>query len=293
MIYTTQSIIGKWNKKKYTIIKKLGQGGVGTVYKVKDELGTYKALKISNDMNSITREYENMKKLKGISCTPSVYDIDDYEEYGKIYYFLVMDIVEGYNLKEAIRLTKLKLNDILIIGITLLNSLEGIYNLGYIYSDIKLENIMIDKVNKNILLIDYGSVIENKYCIKEYTPTYNMASWGIGLNKGYTSNLIFSVNMIIVSMLLGKEYTPLVDNIWDVKNSINKLKINTSLKKILIKALNGKYDIINNYKEDLKNKICIKKDIHKTTYDLKVDMIDMILAGSICFVIAVLILGIK
>ena len=45
-MYRGKTIVGKWSKKKYYILKEIGQGAVGTVYKVRDDKGNIRALKI-------------------------------------------------------------------------------------------------------------------------------------------------------------------------------------------------------------------------------------------------------
>ena len=55
-------IRGKWNKKTYTIEKTLGKGSIGIVYLVKDENKNKFALKCSDDIASITNEFNILKK---------------------------------------------------------------------------------------------------------------------------------------------------------------------------------------------------------------------------------------
>jgi len=78
MIEPGKIIIGKWNSNKYLVLEKIGQGAIGTVYKVKDSNGAVMALKISQEIGSITREYNSMRDLGEIRCIPRIYDIDDY-----------------------------------------------------------------------------------------------------------------------------------------------------------------------------------------------------------------------
>ncbi len=255
MLYISETVIGKWNNNKYTVLSKLGEGGVGAVYKVKDSKGYIRALKISKDVNSITREYNMMTKLKNLKNVPKVYEIDDYKKSGDIYYFLVMDYIEGYNIKEIIKYGNMKVKEIIGIGIILLNILENIYKMGYVYADLKPENIMIDKRGKRISFIDFGGVIEKGQGIKEYTPAYSILSWGIDGYNDYITNLNFSVAMIITSMLLKKEFNPLVSNLDQVVSNIKLLIIDNKFKKCLIKALRGGTNDIAIFKEELKKSL--------------------------------------
>lgn len=252
MLQVRETVIGKWNNNKYVVLSKLGEGGIGAVYKVKDKRGNVRALKISQDINSITREFDMMTKLKQLKNIPKTYDIDDYKKSGEVYYFFVMDYIEGYNIKEIIKHNKMKVKEIIGIGIIILNILEKIYKMGYVYADIKPDNIMIDKRGKKVSFIDFGGVIEIGRGIKEFTPTYSTFSWDVCTNNDYITNIVFSIAMVITSMLLKKEFNPLIHNLGQVISHIKLLVIDNKLKKCLIKALRGEINHINTFREDLK-----------------------------------------
>jgi len=252
MLKAMEIVTGKWNNNKYIVLSKLGEGGIGEVYKVKDVKGNTRALKISKDVNSITREFNMMKNLKQIKNLPKVYEMDDYKKNGSIYYFLIMDYIEGYSIKDIIRYGNMKVKDIIGIGIILLNILEKIYKMGYIYSDIKPANIMIDKKGRKVSFIDFGGVTQVGRGIKEFTPTYSTFFWGIGRDGDYNTNIIFSTAMIISSMLLKKEFNPLLHSLEHIISSIRQLILDSRLKKCLIKALRGEINDIIIFKEELK-----------------------------------------
>lgn len=280
MLYIGEVIRGRWSNNSYIILKKLGQGGVGAVYKVKDRFGNIKALKISSDMNSITREYENMKRFNSVKVVPRIYEIDDYKKYGEIFHFFILEYIEGYNLKEVMKMKNFYIRDIMIILIVILKNLKLIYDLGYVYGDIKLENIMIDK-NKKIYLIDFGGAVEKNLGIKEYTPTYNIVSWGID-NKDYNTSIIFSMNMILTSMILKEETSPLIKNLKQVTLELKDRNINKGLEKIIIDGLYGKYKDIDAYILKLKTIITSKNE------NKGIDLIDFIFKGSIFIFVIVI-----
>ncbi len=302
MLCISETVAGKWNNNKYTVLSKLGEGGIGAVYKVKDSKGYIRALKISKDINSITREFNMMTKLKNLKNIPKVYELDDYKKSGDIYYFLVMDYIEGYNIKEIIKYGNMKVKEIIGIGIILLNILEKIYKMEYVYTDLKPENIMIDNRGKRIIFIDFGGVIEKGQGIKEYTPAYSVLSWGIDRYNDYITNLIFSVAMIVTSMLLKKEFNPLVNNLEQVVSNIKLLIIDDRFKKCLIKALRGGTNDINIFKEELKKsfKSCnsslavTSKNSTKIITNRKAGlMIDAFFMFSIGFFLIIMIIGIN
>lgn len=286
MIYIGEVIKGKWNENRYIVLKKLGQGGIGSVYKVKDRFGNIKAIKISSDINSITREYEFIKKFKNLSIVPRVYELDDYNKYGERFHFFVLEYIDGYNLKEIMKVKDFNLKDSLIIAVIVLKNLKTIYDLGYIYGDIKLENIMIDRNSKKIYLIDFGGAMGKNLGIKEYTPTYNIFSWGLDSNDHSTS-MIFSVNMLLTSVILKQEPSPLLKNIKDVSLELKEEKIDKRAKKLIIDGLNGRYKDINIYISDIKSIVS-----NKSTYK-NIDIINFFFKGSILIFLLVLIICIS
>lgn len=302
MLYVTEIVVGKWNKNKYTVLSKLGEGGVGAVYKVKDKKGQIKALKISRDINSITREFNMINKLKNIRNIPKAYEVDDYNKNGNVYYFLVIEHIEGYNIKEIIKYGNMKVKDVIGIGIVLLNILERIYKIGYIYVDIKPENIMIDKKKKRVSFIDFGGVIEKGQGIKEYTPAYSILSWGIDGYNDYVTNLIFSVAMIITSMMLKKEFNPLVNNLNQVVSSIKLLIVDNRFKKCLIKALKGEINNITIFKDGLKKSfkrcnpsLAVVTKISTNTKNLNKteSLVDAFFMFSVLFFLIIIVIGIN
>lgn len=272
MLYRGEVIKGEWNKNRYIVLKKIGQGGIGSVYKVKDSRGRVKAIKISGDISSITREYENMKKFKALRIIPKAYEIDDYKKYGETFHFFTLDYIDGYNLKQIIKARNVDIQDSINIVMIILKNLKIIYDYGYIYSDIKLENIMISKRDRKVYLIDFGGVVDKSLGLKEYTPTYNIVSWGLD-NQNQITSMIFSVNMLLTSMILRQEPSPLVKSIKDVEEEIKNKTIKSSIKKTMKNALNGRSGDIDKYITDLEN-IILNKGV-----DL--DIINLIFKGSI------------
>lgn len=282
MICIGSKIKGKWNENEYLVLRKIGQGGLGHIYKVRDENDNILAIKISKDMTTITREYDTIKKLQNIAYVYKVYDIDDYIYNNEKYFFFVMDYIDGSNLKQIIKNKKMDIYNILGIAIIILDTLNKIYLSGYIYCDIKLENILLDYKNNKIMLIDFGGVIEKGQNIREFTPVYNINSWGIKGNEtvNYHENITFSITMIVVSLILRKEFNPLTNNIEDVVYKIRNLKINKCIKQIIINGLKASYNNIEHFKKDLRNIIYnIKGDSCKNDKISKV--VDFVFGFSI------------
>ena len=279
-------IKGKWNKNQYKLIKLIGSGNFGKVYKILDSKGEVKAIKISEDILSITNEYNGMKKLKDIRFIPKTYDFDDWEFRGKTYHFIIMDYINGKNLKEIYRYKDIDSKTIFKIGLVLMHILEKIDRLGYKYTDIKLENIIIDKMG-NMYFVDFGSIVEKSKPTKEYTPNYNINSWNVKFDYNHEVGILFSVTMIIITLLGKKEYNPLLYDLDQIIDKVNKFPIDRRKRQFLIKGLMGKYRNSNEYSNSLSLLLEGKK------YYNSLSKIDYLLIMSIVSFVFVIIVGIR
>lgn len=278
-------IRGKWSKSRYKLIKLIGSGSFGRVYKIEDSKGNIRAIKISKDILSITNEYTAMTKLKDMSFVPKVYDMDDWEYKGEIYHFIVMDYIYGKNLKDISTYKKLDNKIIFRIGQVLTKILKGIDGLGYKYTDIKLENIMVDNA-ANIYFIDFGSLVEKNKPTKEYTPSYNINSWNVKFDYTYEMSILFSVTMIMVNLLGMEEYNPLIYNIEQIIYKIDGFLLKKDWKLFLIDGLKGKYKTFSQYSTFLDLLLNDKK------YNKSLSKIDYLLIISIVSFVFVIIIGI-
>ena len=147
---------------RYKVIKKLGQGSFGAVYKVYDQkLEIEKALKIipdaiSNDeeaMNSLLKEASIMARLNH----PSIVRVYDFHYTGDIKY-IDMEYVEGESLAE-IKLEKpdkrFSEEEVKEYTIQILEGLSYAHKKKVIHKDIKPQNIMLDESGM-IRIMDFG-----------------------------------------------------------------------------------------------------------------------------------------
>ena len=144
----------------YKILEKLGQGGMGVVYKAEDtKLGRIVALKFLPQAFSFDKEAK--KRFVNEAQTASslqhnnicnIHDIDETEG-GKI--FICMDMYEGETLKAKIERGKLKINEAFDIITQVATGLQKAHEKGIIHRDIKPANIFL-KNDGVVKILDFG-----------------------------------------------------------------------------------------------------------------------------------------
>ncbi|MCX6173795.1 MAG: protein kinase [Ignavibacteriales bacterium] len=141
----------------YKILEKLGEGGMGTVYKAQDtKLDRFVALKFLPSQITATEDAKArfVQEAKAASamnhpnvCT--IYDIQEHE--GQL--FIVMEFIDGVTLRNNKQ--NLSEKKILDIGVQVAEGLAAAHEKGIVHRDIKPENIMIRK-DGIVQIMDFG-----------------------------------------------------------------------------------------------------------------------------------------
>ncbi|HOA40265.1 MAG TPA: Stk1 family PASTA domain-containing Ser/Thr kinase [Halanaerobiales bacterium] len=153
-------MIGKILNERYKIIKELGKGGMAIVYEAQDLLLDRKvALKMLraeyvNDANFIKRFRHEAKAVAKLSH-PNVVNIYDIGQEGN-YQYLVMEDVEGTNLKDLIeKKGRLELVETLGLAKQILAALAVAHKNNIIHCDIKPHNILLTR-DMQVKVTDFG-----------------------------------------------------------------------------------------------------------------------------------------
>ena len=131
----------------YKILEKLGEGGMGEVFKAQDtKLDRFVALKFLPSQLTASEDDKArfVQEAKAASAMnhPNICTIHSIEEYNN-QLFIVMEFVEGKTLKD--KKDSISQKQILEIGIQVAEGLAAAHEKGIVHRDIKPENIMIRK----------------------------------------------------------------------------------------------------------------------------------------------------
>ncbi|MGA2904908.1 MAG: protein kinase, partial [Candidatus Korobacteraceae bacterium] len=153
-----ETLVGK-SILHYTIVKKLGAGGMGVVYEAEDSrLGRHVALKflpreLEQDPNALERFKQEARAASALNhpniCT--IYAIEECDGQQ----FIAMELLEGQSLDAKIDGQPLPLDRIIDIGIQITDALDVAHAKGIVHRDLKPANIFLT-TRGQAKVLDFG-----------------------------------------------------------------------------------------------------------------------------------------
>ncbi len=144
---------------QFEILECLGRGGMGVVYKARQpKLNRIVALKIlapekvaeTKFAERFAREAQALARLNH----PNIVTVYDLGEVDGLYY-LLMEYVDGVNLRQLLRARKIAPEEALVIVPKICEALQYAHDEGFVHRDIKPENILVDKKGR-VKIADFG-----------------------------------------------------------------------------------------------------------------------------------------
>ena len=206
------------------ILQCLGRGGMGVVYKARQKtLNRFAALKLLapervNDTKFAERFAREAQALAALNH-PNIVTIYDFGQAGGFYY-LLMEFVDGLNLRQLLRSRKFMPEEALAIVPPLCEALQFAHDRGIVHRDIKPENLLLDKTGR-VKVADFGIVKmlgtpngggnagesaapENATQSAVGTPTYSAPEQKTDPQRVDNRADIYSLGVVFYEMLTGE-----------------------------------------------------------------------------------------
>jgi serine/threonine protein kinase len=220
---------------QFEILECLGRGGMGVVYKARQKsLNRLVAIKIlaperereARFAGRFAKEAEMLAKLSH----PHIVTIHDFGETGGLYY-LVMEFINGVNLRDLLREGKMAPEQALAIVPPICDALQFAHDHGIVHRDIKPENILLDREGR-VKIADFGiATLAGDAAERAGTPHY-MAPEQSGGAKAIDHRAdVYALGVVLYEMLTGERPTA-----FPVAPS-QRVQIDVRLDEVVLRAL--------------------------------------------------------
>ncbi|MBW7864517.1 MAG: serine/threonine protein kinase [Candidatus Hydrogenedentes bacterium] len=152
----------------YKIIAPIGSGGMGIVYKaldpVKDETIAIKVLHKTYDLDKKRRKRDYLGREIMIAASlnhPAIIKMNkeiviQEDNEGNLRRCLLMELIDGYNMKYFIENRILTIKQMINLCIRLCEGLDFLHQHGVVHRDIKPANFLFSRDGKQLKIVDFG-----------------------------------------------------------------------------------------------------------------------------------------
>jgi len=201
-------ITGKWKQGRYRIERLLGEGANGKVY-LAEHKGQLYAMKMGGDAADLQSEINVLQSLalQKRGADSFLVAVDDYaHENGKDYPFYLMRYVRGVTMDEYLQREGAEW--FALIGYHLLRKLAVLHEAGWVFGDLKQENVMVGDYGR-VELVDYGGVTAMGRSIRQFTEIYDRGFWSAGSRTADAKYDLFSFAVLCVHLFEGNRLVTL------------------------------------------------------------------------------------
>ncbi len=166
---TSDTLSGPWSGKvidgRYRLLEKLGEGGMGAVYKVEHvRMGKILALKLLRPDVALDRKHKSrfIQEARVVSklSHPNTIQVFDFGELDDGALYIAMEYVQGRDLAWMLRTHgPISEEKAIQVGIQVLASLSEAHEMGIVHRDIKPANVMLVKRKSGdelVKVLDFG-----------------------------------------------------------------------------------------------------------------------------------------
>jgi serine/threonine protein kinase len=191
----------------YRIVEKIGEGGMGVVWKAEDtRLHRQVALKFvstesAEESNSVDRHLREARAASALNH-PHICSIHDIGEAEGLR-FIVMELLEGQTLYKRIAGKPLEIDVAVELAIQIADALASAHDKNIIHRDIKTENIFVT-TREQAKMLDFGLA-------KLADPPSTGGATQTALNVTMPGSVMGTVSYMSPEQALGKELDPRTD----------------------------------------------------------------------------------
>ena len=215
----------------YEIIECLGRGGMGIVYKARQKtLDRTVALKVLagewQGDPTFAKRFTHEARLLAKLNHPHIVTIHDFGE-SKGFYYLVMEFIDGANLRDVLRDGKIAPEQAIKIVPTICDALQYAHDNGIVHRDIKPENLLLDRTG-TLKVADFGiaSLVGSGSEIHGGTPEYMPPE----KTADHRAD-IYALGVVLYEMLTGER----PGKPWEFPSK--KVQIDVRLDDVVLRAL--------------------------------------------------------
>jgi ABC-type transport system substrate-binding protein len=156
-------MIGEKLAARYEVLGELGQGGMGVIYRARDQvLGRDVAIKVIAANTAFSAEAEQRFRSEAQVIAqldhPGIIAIYDFGRHNGGFFY-VMPVVEGHSLRAMIDRRELAVADVLDVGVAVAEALAYAHAREIVHRDVKPENIMVARDSDGrlrVTVMDFG-----------------------------------------------------------------------------------------------------------------------------------------
>jgi serine/threonine-protein kinase len=203
---------------RYTIIERLGEGGMGVVYKAIDRTleadVTLKLIQPAVARNpSFVSRFKREARITRQITHPNVCRVHDIGESGGTL-FISMEWIEGETVQQLLRQTgMLSESRALEIASKIAAALAAAHERGIVHRDLKPANVMIDRRRGEVHVLDFGLALDAE--AQELTgagavvgtPLYMAPEQRAGAPVDARTD-VYALGLVLVEMLAGRRVIP-------------------------------------------------------------------------------------
>ncbi|GAB2718770.1 serine/threonine protein kinase [Paenibacillus thermoaerophilus] len=194
-----QTVAGKWHGRRYWVERKAGAGSNGAVYRIRHGKRAL-ALKLGRGTLDAQMEVNTLRQLIADGALDAGYlvDVDDWlGPGGREIPFYVMPYIEGSSALDYIRERGFEWFP--PITLRLLEKLARLHRHGWVFGDLKTDNIRVSGYGV-AELIDYGGATRFGQAVKQFTEIYDRGFWNAGSRTSEPSYDLFAFAVLCLQL---------------------------------------------------------------------------------------------